>query len=54
MVQRCWVNFQCRGVLLICKIVGQRPVALAADAGGGGFDIFSLVYHFSLLSSALW
>ena len=53
-VRRCWVNFQCRGVLLIWIIVGQGPVALAPGTGGGGLDIFSLVYHFSLLSPPLW
>ena len=53
MVRRCWVNFQCRGVLLIWTIVGQGPIALAVGAGGGGLDIFSLVYHFSLLSPPL-
>ena len=41
-----WVNFQCRGVLLIWIIVGQGPTALAVGAGGGGLDIFSLIYHF--------
>ena len=51
MVQRCWVNFQCQGILLIWIIVGQGPVALAVGAGGGGLDIVSLVYHFSLLST---
>ena len=30
----CWVNFQCRGVLLISIRVGQRPTALAVGAGG--------------------
>ena len=54
MVQRCWVNFQCRGVLLIWIIVGQRPIALAVGAGGGCLDIFSLIYHFSFLSPSLW
>ena len=34
----------------IAIIVGQGPAALAVGAGGGGMDIFSLVYHFSLLS----
>ena len=52
-VRRCWVNFQCRGVLLIWMIVGQRPIVLAVGAGGGCLDIFSLVYHFSLLSPSL-
>ena len=36
----CWVNFQCRGVLLIWIIVGQGPTVLAVDAGGGCLDIF--------------
>ena len=53
-VRRCWVNFQCRGVLLIWIIVGQGPIALAAGAGGGCLDIFSLTYHFSFLSPSLW
>ena len=43
----CWVNFQCRGVLLTWIIVGLGPIALAEGAGGGCLDIFSLVYHFS-------
>ena len=34
------VNFQCRGVLLICIIVRQGPTALAMGAGGGCLDIF--------------
>ena len=38
--QRCWVNFQCRGVLLVWMIVGQGPIALAVGAGGGCFEIF--------------
>ena len=49
MVRRCWVNFQCRGVLLIWIIVGQGPTVLAVGAGGGCLDIFSLVL--SVLSS---
>ena len=54
-VRWCWVNLQCRGVLLIWIIVGQGPIALAVGAGGGGLDIFfSLIYHFSLLSPSLW
>ena len=39
-VRTCWVNFQCRGVLLIWIIVGQGPIALAIGAGGGCLDIF--------------
>ena len=50
----CWVNFQCRGVLLIVIIVQQEPTALTVGAGGGGFDIFTLVYQFSFLSPSLW
>ena len=38
MVQTCWVNFQCRGVLLIWIIIGQGPIALAVGAGGGCLD----------------
>ena len=53
-VRRCWVNFQCRGVLLIWIIVGQGHTLLAVGAGGGCLDIFSLVYQFSLLSPSLW
>ena len=26
--------------------VGQGPIALAVSAGGGGFDIFTLIYPF--------
>ena len=33
-VRRCWVNFQCRGVLLIWIIVGEGPTVLAVGAGG--------------------
>ena len=32
----------------------SRATALAVSAGGGCLDIFSLVYHFSLLSPSLW
>ena len=47
MVQWCWASFQCRGVLLIQILVGQGPIALAVGAGGGGLDIFTLIYPFS-------
>ena len=53
-VQRCWVNFWCRGVLLIWITVGQGPIVLAVGAAGGCLDIFSLTYHFSFLSPSLW
>ena len=46
-VQRCWVTFQCRGVLPIWIRVGQGLIVLAIGAGGVCLDIFSLVYHFS-------
>ena len=40
MERRSWVNFQCRGVLLVWIIVRQGPIALAVDAGGVCLDIF--------------
>ena len=46
-VRRSWVNFQCRGVLLIWNIVGQGPIMPAVGAGGGCLDIFSLLFNFS-------
>ena len=49
-VRRCWVNSQCRGILLIWIIVGQGPIALAVGVGGGYLDIFSLVYLFVAFS----
>ena len=52
--RRCWVNFQCRGVLLVWMIVGQGPIALSVGAGGGCLDIFSLIYIFSFLSPSLF
>ena len=51
-VRRCWVNFQCRGVLLIWVAVGQGPTALAVGAGWGCLDSFyfrlSFLFSFSL------
>ena len=35
-------------------IVRQGLIALAVGAGGGGLDIFSLIYLFSFLSPSLW
>ena len=35
-------------------IVGQGPIALAVGAGGGGLDIFTLLYLMSSLSPSLW
>ena len=49
-----WINFQCRGVLLVWIRVGQGPTALAVGAGGGCLDIFTLFYPFSPLSPSLW
>ena len=40
MVRWCWVNFQCRGVLLIRIIVGQGPSVLAVGAGGVVWTFF--------------
>ena len=54
MVRWFWVNFQCRGVLLVWIRVGQGPTALAVGAGGGCLDIFTLIYIFSSLSPSLW
>ena len=34
--------------------VGQGPTALTVGAGGGGLDIFILIYPFSPLSPSLW
>ena len=48
MVRRCWVIFECRGVLLIWIIVEQGPIVLAVGAGEC-LEFFSLVL--SLLSS---
>ena len=53
-MRRCWVNFQCQGVLLIWITVGQGPIVLAVGAGAGCLNIFSLIYNFSFLSPSLW
>ena len=52
-VRWCWVNFQCRGVLLIRIIIGQGPLALAVGAGGvfffwTFFSSLSFLFSFSL------
>ena len=39
---------------LLPNRVGQGPTALAVGAGGGCFDIFTLIYPFSFLSPSLW
>ena len=33
--------------------VGKGPIALAVGAGGGGLDIFTLIYPFSSFSLSL-
>ena len=52
MERRCWVNFQCWGVLLVWMMVEQGPIALAVGAGGGLFGHFfshlSFLFSFSL------
>ena len=52
--RRCWVNFQCRGVLLVWMTVGQGPIALAVGAGGGLFGHFFSHLSFSLFSLPLF
>ena len=52
-VRWCWVNFQCRGVLLIWIRVGQWSTTLPVGAGGGCLDIISLVCHFCSFSLSL-
>ena len=49
MVRRCWVNYQCQGVLLIWIIVAQGPTALAVDAGESCLKVF--FSNLSFLSS---
>ena len=41
------------GCPAILITVGQRPIAFAVGAGGGGLDIFTLVYPFSSFSLSL-
>ena len=48
-----WVNFQCRGVLLVGIIVGQGPTALVVGAGGGCLDIFLSSFSLSLGDSLI-
>ena len=40
-----------RSTILIT--VGQGPIALAIGAGGGGLDIFHLIYPFSSFSLSM-
>ena len=53
MVRWCWVNFQCRGILLIWIRVGQGPTALAVGADEVVWTFF-LSSTSSLLSPSLW
>ena len=41
------------GLPTILITVGQGPIALAVGAGGGGLDIFNLIYPFSSFSLSL-
>ena len=40
--------------VIIWSRVGQGPTVLAVGAGGGCWDIFSLIYYFFFLSPSLW
>ena len=51
-VRWCWINFHCRGVLIIWIIVGQGPTALAV--GVGGVRHFFSLFFLPLLSPSLW
>ena len=52
MMRWCWVNFQCRGVVLIWIKVRQGPTALAVGAGGA-FFLSSIFFSFLSLSLPL-
>ena len=47
-------NLPVPGRPTICITVWQGPTALAAGAGGGCLDIFTLIYPFFPLSPSLW
>ena len=50
MERRCWVNFQCRGVLQVWMTVGQGPIALAVGADGVVWTCFlSSIFSFFFL-----
>ena len=53
-VRRCWVNFQCRSVLLIWILVGQGPTVLAVGVGGVVWTFFSRLSFLSSFSLSLW
>ena len=46
-------NLPVPGRPTLWMIVGQGSIALAVGAGGGGLDIFTLLYLFSSLSPSL-
>ena len=52
-VRWCWINVQCRGVLLIWIIVEQGPTVLTVGSGEGCLDTFTLVYQFFTFSLSL-
>ena len=47
------INVSVPGRPTILITVGQGPIALAVGAGGGGLDIFTLIYPFSSFSLSL-
>ena len=49
-----WLNFQDRGLLLIWKMVGQGPTALAVGAGGVVWTFFSRLSFSSFSLSGRW
>ena len=54
-VRKCWVNFQCQGILLIWIIVGQGLIVFAVGAGRGYLDFFfSHLLLFFLPLSGRW
>ena len=46
-------KLQVAGHPTIWIIVGQGPIAFAVGAGGGGLDIFTVIYPFSSFSLSL-
>ena len=53
-VRWCWVNFQCRGVLLIWIIIEQGPTALAIGAGAGLFGHFISLFFLPFWPNIDW
>ena len=52
-VRRCWVNFQCRGVLQF-GYSRARAYCACSRCEWGCLDIFTLIYPFFPLSPSLW